>query len=235
MSLVRLTPYDNTSSSGEVCAGSTSPACRETFEYSTQSERLSCVSCDPSGERPLGSSNLSAIAPVTPEEPPFPQLGNLSRKGKGRLFFESRDALLPSDTNGHIQDVYEWEPDEVGSCRRPSGCVALISSGHGSNDSMFLDSSASGNDAFFITRSQLVPADKNAQLDLYDARVKGGFTEAGSPGCAGEGCAGPLGAPPVLPSPTSAEFTGPGNPPKPKPKKKHHKKHHHKPGRRGSK
>ena len=64
---------------------------------------------------------------------------------------------------------------------------------------MFMDSSANGDDAFFITREQLVPADKDEQLDLYDARAphvpgeKVGFPEEVVSPCGGDACAGPVG------------------------------------------
>jgi hypothetical protein len=188
---------------------------REVFEYFADPESLSCASCNPSGQQPLGNSNLSLIVP---QGPPFPQLTNLSPEGNGRLFFESQDTLVPRDTNGKVQDVYEWEPNGVGSCKRPGGCVYLISTGHSPNDSLFVDSSANGNDAFFITREQLLPPDQNQQLDLYDARVGGGFAESSPSPCGEEACAGPIPSPPAQPSPGSGGFTGPGNPPKPKPK-----------------
>ncbi len=211
MSLASLTGYDNTRSGGGKCRSSQTPACREVFIYAADSESLTCASCNPSGEQPLGSSNLSLILP----DRPFRQPGNLSREGNGRLFFESLDALVPRDVNASTQDVYEWEPNGVGSCKRAQGCVSLISSGQSPNDSMFVDSSDSGNDAFFITREKLLPRDKNDQLDLYDARVGGGFEEAAPAPCSPEACAGPIASPPAQPSAASNEVTGPGNP-KPK-------------------
>jgi hypothetical protein len=217
MSMASLSGYDNGSAF-------------EVFVYSADSETLSCASCNPSGQRPLGPSNLSLIRPVGP---PFPQPGNLSADGSGRLFFESLDVLSPRDLNGSIQDVYEWEPNGVGDCKREAGCISLISSGESPNDSMFLDATPSGNDAFFITREQLLLRDKDEQLDLYDARVNGGIAEDTTPPCnSGESCLGPLSSAPEQPGPASSSFVGPGNEKakKQKKKKKHrkHKKSHHK-------
>ena len=70
---------------------------------------------------------------------------------QGRVFFDSADALVPQDTNGR-EDVYEYEPQGVGSCARAGGCVSLISSGTSSEESVFLDASETGNDVFFLTR-----------------------------------------------------------------------------------
>jgi hypothetical protein len=213
MSLARLTGYDNTLSGGGNCRSSQT-ACQEVFVYSANSEELSCASCNPTGQRPLGPSTLSLIRP---SGPPFRQPANLSPQGEGRVFFESLDTLVSRDTNGRIQDIYEWEPQGVGSCKRAGGCAYLISSGNSPKDSLFLDSSSSGDDAFFITREQLLPRDKDEQLDLYDARVGGGFPEASEPSCSGEACKGPVATPPAQPS-FGTEESSSGNPPKPKPK-----------------
>jgi hypothetical protein len=160
-------------------------------------------------------------------------MGNLSSAGQGRLFFESQDALSARDTNGKVQDVYEWEPQGIGSCGRPGGCVSLISSGHGANDSMFLDSTPNGSDAFFITRSQLLPRDKDDQLDLYDARaphVPGealGFPEEPKPPCEGEACKGPGTEAGAEQSAGSASFKASEEPPPaPRPCKKGFVKRH---------
>ncbi len=92
--------------------------------------------------------------------------------------------------------------------------MQLISSGKSTSPSMFLDSTPSGNDAFFITRSRLVPSDKDEQMDLYDARVGGGFPEEPAPPpCEGEACKGSSpAAPGEAASAGSAAFAGPGNP-----------------------
>jgi hypothetical protein len=218
MSRARLTGYDNTVSGRTKCGNNKPAACLEVFEYDAEAGELSCASCNPSGQRPAGESNLSLIKEqVAIAAAPFPALHNLTPDGQGRLFFESQDALSPKDANGHIQDVYEWEPAGVGSCERQGGCVYLISSGEAEQDSMFLNSSPSGDDAFFVTRERLLPRDKNDQLDLYDARAPHapgealGFPEELTPPCEGEACKGPSSAPPALPGPASSTFSGPGN------------------------
>lgn len=207
-----LTGYDNIPSGGGECRfGEAAKACPEVFEYAASAARLTCASCNPTGHQPLGGSNLSLIRTTLGLNAPLPQPGNLSAEGHGRLFFESQDTLSTQDTNGHIQDVYEWEPSGTGSCKRAAGCVSLISSGHSDNDSMFVDSTPSGNDAFFITREQLLSQDKNEQLDLYDARVDGGIAAGETAPCAGEACRPPAGGPPPSQPPASSVFNGPGN------------------------
>lgn len=213
MSAARLTGFNNTiRGGGDRCgrAFSITPACAEVFEYDADLSNLSCASCNPTQQQPLGQSNLSLVVPGNRV---LPQPLNLSPVGGGRLFFESQDALSPRDTNGEIQDVYEWEPQGVGSCIRPGGCVSLISTGHSRTDSMFLNATPSGDDAFFVTREQILPRDRDDLLDLYDARVGGGLEEGlGAFPCSGEGCKGPVSSPPAARTPGSSSFQGPGNP-----------------------
>ena len=56
----------------------------------------------------------------------------------GRLYFDTQDSLSPFDTNSGVEDVYQYEPEGVGSCKRQAGCVNLISAGHEAVDSNFL-------------------------------------------------------------------------------------------------
>jgi hypothetical protein len=198
-SLAQLTPYE------------TGGGVFEVFEYDAAAHSLRCPSCNPSGEKPLGGSNLALIRG---ENNFLPQPQNLPPQGQGRLFFESQDALTQSDRNGHIQDVYEWEPNGVGTCAKARGCLGLISNGRSPKDSHFINASANGDDVFFDTREQLVPQDKDDFLDVYDARVHGGFPEEGSAPCAGEACAGPLpSAPPFEAPPSSLVEAEKGAPP----------------------
>jgi hypothetical protein len=135
----------------------------------------------------------------------------------GRLFFDSTDELLPQASNAGELNVYEYEPGGVGSCQREgSGCLSLISTGASNENSYFVDASTSGNDVFLVTRQQLVAQDGDEALDLYDARVAGGFAAATPPPCGGEACRPPVtAAPAIYEAPPSATFVGPGNPPQP--------------------
>jgi hypothetical protein len=231
MSQAPLTDYDNTHGvGGTTCNSNLNPTprvpCNEVFEYDAVATTLTCVSCNPSGRQPIGPSRLSLIK-VGAGDPPFPQPGNLSPGGQGRLFFESWDVLSLGDTNGSVLDIYQWEPSGVGGCKRANGCVSLISSGHSPSPSLFVDSTPSGNDAFFVTREQLLLRDKDEQIDLYNARVGGGISEAKAPPCLGEACRGPVSSAPDQQSPGSSSFAGPGNE-KPKKTKKQKKRRKHK-------
>jgi hypothetical protein len=125
-----------------------------------------------------------------------------------RVFFDSEDVLAAHDTDG-VQDVYEWERDGAGGCALASGCVYLISSGTSEDVSQFVAAGENGNDVFFVTRSALVPEDRDEKIDMYDARVHGGFSVASNKlaACEGEGCLGPLGAAPTSLTPLTSVTT----------------------------
>jgi hypothetical protein len=173
VSQASLTGYDNI----DVNTGSPDS---EVFVYDVGNEQLSCASCNPSGAQPVGPASVPK-GENTGHTPHF-----ISDDGR-RVFFDSKDVLLPSDTNGQ-QNVYEYE----------NGVVHLISSGTGEDISTFSDASANGDNVFFTTRAQLVPEDTDNSSDMYDARVGGGFPAPGSSqACAGESCRGPLSTPPA--------------------------------------
>ena len=127
----------------------------------------------------------------------------------GRAYFTTDSSLLVADTNSD-GDVYQWEGQGTGSCIKSPGCVDLISSGRDEDGSTLIGASADGADVFFLTDRALVPFDPGA-VDVYDARVGGGFIEPFSPiECQGDACQG------LAPSPTDPALatlaTGPGNP-----------------------
>jgi hypothetical protein len=222
LSQARLSGYDNTpvepADCGQAIAGVfQSEPCQEVFLYDAGSHGLACLSCNPTGERPEGSSTIpsaitngkqAAAAPgqiVTDAYKPRV----LSANGR-RLFFDSRDALLLQDTD-KAPDVYEWEAQGEGSCQGAGGCLSLVSSGRSQGGAVFVDASANGSDAFFLTEGSLVPSDPGS-VDLYDAREGGGFPEAPSEiPCQADACQ-TLPAEPEDPEPGTLR-QGPGNPP----------------------
>ena len=200
--------------------------------------RLLCISCNPSGARPAGIDIAGAATLWAAGWIPAPQ-NNLhetrvfSADGS-RLYFESSDALVLSDTNA-TTDVYQWEAPGTGTCtvEAPSyspangGCIDLVSTGQSPRPSGFVEADPSGENVFFSTLSSLQPADYGL-IDIYDARIGGGFPQPAAPpgACEGEACQPPP-APPADPTPASSTFQGAGNvvePAKPKKKKKHRAK-----------
>ncbi len=160
---------------------------------------------------------------------------------EGRLFFDSADPLVPQVTVGTreeqvqgqtqrvgVENVYEYEPQGVGSCQSPSGgCVALISGGSSSNESAFLETTPSGNDVFFLTAAQLSSQDTDTAFDVYDARVCTQASpcltppEPSPPGCSETEACRPAQLAQPIPgaAPSSASASGPGNPVPPPPAK----------------
>jgi len=204
----QLTGYDNVGPCGAELGHIIDIPCNEAFLYDSATGRLDCASCNPTGEAPLGRTTLRRIEGERAWQPQPRYLTN-----SGRLFFDSQDRLTPRDTNGRVEDVYEAESDNVGSCARPAGCISLISPGSGSVDANFLAMDESGANVFFTTRERLVPTDSDELVDLYDAREGGGFStesELQLGQCQGEACQ-PVPSQPVVSSPSSQAFNGPGN------------------------
>jgi hypothetical protein len=203
----RLTAYDNTDS---VPAGDGSPRQdSEVYVYDATADRLTCVSCNPTGQRPTGAPNGGPAGDST-----VPTPSESSRRSRqpgvrddGSIFFSSRDALVPQDVNGKT-DVYEWK----------DGRVHLISTGTSGSISYLASSSVSGNDVFFLTRQRLIPSDQDDNVDIYDARVDGGFPQPPPPNpCEGiEGCHGAGSSAPPFEDPASGSFSSSQKQPVPK-------------------
>ena len=217
MSNRSLTGYDNTD------AGS-GKADMEVYLYDAESADLTCVSCNPTGARPMGRElRPPYVVDVSILNRPTKLWGAswlqswvynlyssraLSNDGS-RLFFNSFDALVPGDTNG-AQDVYQWEAQGSGDCQKAGGCLSLISTGKSPQKSEFVDATPSGDEVFFETSSSIDPRDPGL-IDIYVARVGGGFpVPPTAPDCLGDACQG-IPAAPNDPTPASASFRGPGN------------------------
>jgi hypothetical protein len=210
-SQARLTSYDN-ANQGEL------------YLYDATSRGLTCVSCDPNGVPATSEAYLAGnlLISAAPERNAF-LTRNLSADGS-RVFFQTKEALVPQDTNEQT-DVYEWEREGaggVGGCSRSSasfsagsgGCLYLISTGQSGDQSYFGDASADGSDVFFFTRQPLVGQDQDENDDLYDARVGGGIAAQNplpTTSCMGEGCLGPVVPQPVFGAPSSTTFVASGN------------------------
>jgi hypothetical protein len=180
LSKAPLTGYDNTGPGGE--------ALSEAFLYDAAAGTLTCASCNPTNARPLGPSTI----PGATQNGSTPGSTRAYKPrvlvaGGSRLYFDSEDSLVPADTNAS-PDVYQWEAQGTGSCAKPGGCVNLISSGKAELGAFFVDASADGSDAFFRTDQSLVPSDPGS-IDLYDARIGGGFPIPTPPlPCVGDAC-----------------------------------------------
>jgi hypothetical protein len=181
-------------------------ACQELYVYNADTGAVACASCNPSGA-PATSDATNTVRVSTGASPTSEYLDRAISDDGRYVFFTTGDALVSLDHNGQ-PDAYVYDTQ--------SEKVSLLSSGASDQGSYFLDASASGKDAFFVTPDQLVGWDRDSNYDLYDARVGGGFPEPVVPAaCGGDQCQGVSSPPPVFMGPGSVSFTGPGNLPAP--------------------
>lgn len=154
------------------------------YMYDYSGDQLECVSCPASG-LPTGDTSLSSLRPQYGAA--VYRAHYVSDDGT-RATFQTPTSLEADDANGK-RDVYLYE----------DGRAHLISTGQSEDPSTFADMTPDGSDVLFVTREQISPRDEDPNLDLYDARVDGGFSEsaAGTNPCEGEGCQPPPSPPPV--------------------------------------
>jgi hypothetical protein len=220
----------------------------EVYRYDVADNELDCLSCIPTLAPATGHASLQSVKQNQLDLEPFSSyalVANLSTDGQ-RAFFQSTEALVPGDSD-KLQDVYQWEAQGVGSCKRQGGCIDLISSGQSLRIDYLYAVSDSGDDVFFRSSDLLLSADIDETPSIYDARVEGGFADEEATICQGEGCRPTLTPPPGLPTPGMAPDQESGNskPPKHCPKGKHkvtkngktrcvkkrpHKRKHHRSG-----
>ncbi len=205
----------------DLTPGDTSTA-QQVFEYDAQTESLVRVSIGQNGFNDNG--NTDTFGAELPEQFYYhrPQTPPVVSDNGAYVAFQSADGLTPRALNGveepgsngeivPANNVYEYH----------DGNVYLISDGLDTSSTQLYGSavelegmSSSGENIFFTTADQLVPQDQDSEVDLYDARIDGGFPPPVSllPSCSGDGCQGELSAAPTLLSPGS-EFQAGGNPP----------------------
>ncbi len=209
------------------------------FRYDAATEQLTRVSIggegfDDAGNAGAGNAELALAVDVTGghrrDDPTMSDDGS-------RIFFTSPVGLTPKALDDvpagytvsgeaiYVENVYEWEREGAGSCPagHVAGCTYLISDGRdtaeaggGRSAVKLIGSDASGDNVFFTTADQLVPADTDTELDVYDARVcepEGCIAEPTPPlpPCLGEQCHGIPAATPSLLAPGTASFNGEGN------------------------
>ena len=167
--------------------------CDQVYRYDAASEGIACVSCNPSGAAP--ESNATFAPP--PDGPPFSGPAIAMSDSGEYVFFQTKDALVPQDTNNTL-DVYEWH----------DGKISLLSGGTSTGPSFFLSASSDGRNVFFGTHARLVAADTDSDGDVYDARICSSaepclsYSEKGAEDCEGAACQ-PVTAGPLVDTPDS--------------------------------
>ncbi len=181
----------------------------EVYEYTApvggEAGRLVCASCTPSDLPPTGPALLGGISVLDTHfsgvSTPFSRVRALSDDGS-RLFYAA-----PSDP---FNKVYEYEMAGTHSCVKAVGCQYAISgpTGGSTEGDRFLGASADGNDVFFASPVRLWAGDQDNLIDVYDARVDGGFSPPAAEASCESECAQTGSSPPgvlVL----ASGFTGP--------------------------
>jgi hypothetical protein len=207
-------------SEARLTAGDTATA-RQVFEYDASSEELVRVSRGANDDQPQGTvsadeheSGIRAQAYGGADRPSEAGTGLYVSEDGGVVLFESGGALTlgvnPAAPAGQ-ESAYEYE-SAVGSRGRLSeGDVYLVAPESPTISQVVKGLDESGQDIFFQTSVSLVPQDTDSQLDVYDARVDGGFSAPDPPAeCATEAC-GVLYSQPVVSVPASEAAVGDGN------------------------
>ena len=197
----------------------------QVFEYDALTGSLTRVSIGQDGYNNNGNTNTAEATIQSPayseKADPNDYSTTMTVSANGSyVFFQSTDGLTPqalnqvligehSVTKVYAENVYEYH----------DGNVYLISDGRdvsevfGISAVHLLGTDESGVDVFFSTADPLAPSDVDSNMDIYDARVDGGFpAPAVKQQCAGDECQGVLSPAPVLLAPGS-EFQAGGNPP----------------------
>jgi len=228
-------------SHGDLTADDTSlSGARQVFRYDAQTGVLLRVSVGEEGFNDNGNrSTPTPCIPVRCSEDAsiVLVLGGVGRRDPSMsddgsfVFFQSPvgltagapdDVQIGSEESGdpvYAQNVYEWH----------EGRVSLISDGRDLSENLggaagctfssvcLLGVDGSGDNVFFVTTDQLVGADTNTELDIYDARVCEAASPCisepapGLPPCQGEECHGTPAGTPGVPGVPSASFNGQGN------------------------
>ena len=171
----------------------------QVFEYDAETKTLVRVSVGEGGFNNDGrDGDAASIAhpSYTESFDPAPQLGSVSEDGS-YVVFQSANALTSHAAAG-CNNVYEYHSGQVSLISDGQDCTSAFR-GRPSTALDGIDSS--GADIFFETADPLLPQDGDTQVDIYDARIGGGFPGAvPSPECEGDGCQGALAPAPTLPT-----------------------------------
>jgi hypothetical protein len=181
--------------------------CEELFRYDDRDGSLVCVSCQRGGVTTngagFGGQSLS----------PGPSFGGfngpayqMSADGS-TIAFITAEKLVPRDVNGSA-DIYEWRNGKV---RLLTDGVTSYQEGIAAPEVVAIDTD--GSDVFVALDSPgLTGFEQDGLVNLYDARIDGGFDAPSQPAhCSEESCQGPLQGSPRAAGTASSAYAGPGN------------------------
>lgn len=155
------------------------------YRFDVDGNTFTCLSCRADGSAVTASASVSDGEYVTMAGASMSRV--ITTDGHLAVFEAGQD-LLPGDTNG-LPDVYGYDDDGL----------FLISNGTAGKTSNVVDLSADGRDVFIRTNESLSADDTDGgYIDIYDARVGGGFPAAPEPPCSAITCGRPDETPTVF-------------------------------------
>jgi hypothetical protein len=195
---------------------------RDVYRYDAQTGALDRVSLGEGGHDANGngggfdaSIEPVGMAPGGQGDPAQAQQEMNTRavsEDGSKIVFVSAEPLSLDATNGH-ENVYVWHQEPGWS----EGRVSMISSGTAPTNDKFPVITPDGNNVFFDTSAGLVPQDTEGDLDVYDARIDGGFPQqpVEREQCSSDACQGALTNPAPLLVPGSVSQAPGQNYPQP--------------------
>lgn len=158
---------------------------QQAYRYDAVDDEIRCLSCPPDGSTPpsVSTATLTNLSDGSVGTTIIGRSVSRAITDDGALtVFETVLSLVPEDTNG-LYDVYGYD-DETG--------VHLISNAEAGREARAGDLSADGRDVFFRTGASLAEEDTDGGLvDIYDARIDGGFPPAPEEPCSATNCGRP--------------------------------------------
>jgi hypothetical protein len=180
---------------------------KDLYRYDDSTETITCLSCQGAAGVPAGTGNgnfeVRVLGRDTQNQTTYAQQARMASDDLSTVVFATQEQLSPEDENASW-DAYAWH----------QGQVELISQtgpfGMPENSFKQVTISRDGRNIFFTTRATLVGTDTNNSVDVYDARVGGGFPEAAptAPCSDALGCQGAV-APPLGGSAAGSESAQP--------------------------
>jgi len=185
---------------------------KDLYRYDDQTGGLVCLSCVGNGAFDVNIRQMARERSTADEV----QQASVASADVKEVAFTTAEPLLGADGNV-ATDAYVWS-EGTGVELVSGGTEALGVLDQGEATGVSPD----GRSVYFVTRAALVAADGNNQVDLYTARVGGGFpAESEASVCHDdEACRGAQPGEPPPPPPPPSILVKPGNPSSVKPCRK---------------
>ena len=181
----------------------------QAYLFNAQTGQTVCVSCLRGGGEPVIDPNESVLEPFGSKNRPRKAITDDGRS----VFFIKRDILAPGAVEGR-PNLYEWHDGQIAYIGSSFQAEAVLGKDWGKGRGLqFIGVSADGKDVYFTSRDRLTWQDSDDLLDVYNARLGGGFPEPPSAPepCEGESCQGQVAPAPPVRELGSLTFSGDGN------------------------